>query len=498
MAVDYIAALDLGTTSSRCILFDHAGRPVASAQREHRQLYPQPGWVEHDPLEIWRNTRELIAEVLDGGAIRPEQIGALGVTNQRETTVLWHRDSGEPLSNAIVWQDTRTAELCAELGREPGIEAIRARTGLPVATYFSGPKLRWILDNVPAARDAHRLGKACFGTMDSWIIWNLTGGAHVTDPSNASRTLLFNIHALDWDPELAHWLGVSGTLLPQVRPSSDPRGYGRVQAGPMRGIPVCAALGDQQAALFGQACFEPGEAKNTYGTGCFLLLNTGAEAVPSRHGLLTTVAWQLGDAPAQYALEGAIAIAGSLVQWSRDQLQLFASAADLDAWAARAADNGGVYVVPAFSGLFAPHWRPDARGLVAGLTHFAGKAHLARAILEATAYQTRDIFEAMAKDSGVALKALKVDGGMTASGLLMQFQADILGVPVTLPVVAETTALGAAYAAGLASGFWSGPAELKANWALAAQWQPAMDEAVRERLCSGWNKAVQRSLGWEG
>jgi len=501
MEIRYMAAVDQGTTSTRFVLFDRDGRIRASAQKEHRQIYPQPGWVEHDPREIWANTRELISQVLAGSGVSPSEIGGVGVTNQRETTVLWDALTGEPLYNAIVWQDTRTAGMCAELAEHRGVEAVRERTGLPIATYFSGPKLRWILDNVPEAAQAVREGRALFGTMDTWIIWNLTGGpkggAHVTDPSNASRTMLYNIHRLDWDEQLLDWLEIPASLLPRVRPSSDPALYGRVQVEPLQGVPVCGDLGDQQAALFGQACFEPGEAKNTYGTGCFLLMNTGEKAVPSRKGLLTTVAYQMGEAPACYALEGSIAIAGSLVQWARDRMELISCASEINDLAARVPDNGGVYIVPAFSGLFAPYWRPDARGIIAGLTHFAGKAHIARAILEATAYQTRDIFEAMAEDSQVSLKALKVDGGMTASALLMQFQADILGVPVIKPVVAETTSLGAAYAAGLAVGFWKGPEELRANWAKEAQWNPSMAQDTRDRLCAGWKKAIERSLGWE-
>ncbi len=494
----YMGAIDQGTTSTRFVLFDSEGRVKASAQKEHRQIYPQPGWVEHDPLEIWANTQEVIQRALLQSGVQTREIGGIGITNQRETTMLWDRTTGKPLYNAIVWQDTRTADLCTELEARCGMDSIRSRTGLPISTYFSGPKLRWILSNVPGAAQAAREGRALFGTMDTWIIWNLTGGrAHVTDPSNASRTMLYNIHRLEWDERLLADQGIPASILPSVRPSSAPGGYGTVQVAPLKGVPVCGDLGDQQAALFGQACFEPGEAKNTYGTGCFLLMNTGEKAVPSRHGLLTTIAYQMGDRPVCYALEGSIAIAGSLVQWARDKMELVTSAAEINVLAARVPDNGGVYVVPAFSGLFAPHWRKDARGIIAGLTHFAGRAHIARAILEATAYQTRDIFQAMAEDSRVSLKALKVDGGMTASSLLMQFQADILGVPVIQPVVAETTSLGAAYAAGLAVGFWKDEASLRANWAKAAEWRPSMDTATRERLCAGWQKAIERSLGWE-
>ena len=492
----YIGALDQGTTNTRFILFDHNGRIRASAQKEHTQIYPQPGWVEHDPAEIWANAQAVIAQALADSGVPAHEIAAVGVTNQRETTVLWDRVTGAPLHPAIVWQDTRTAELCAELEARHGRADWQARTGLPVATYFSGPKLRWILDHSEPARAAVRAGRAAFGTMDSWIIWNLTG-AHVTDPSNASRTLLFDLNRLDWDAELLARMDLDRSLLPELRPSSDPNFYGRIQAGPLKGIPVCGDLGDQQAALFGQACFTPGEAKSTYGTGCFLLMNTGARAVPSSRGLLTTVACQLPGEPVTYALEGSIAIAGSLIQWARDRMELIRTADEINDLAASVADNGGVYIVPAFSGLFAPHWRPDARGIIAGLTHYAGRGHLARAILEATAYQARDIFAAMAEDSQVHLKALKVDGGMTASGLLMQFQADILGVEVVKPLVAETTALGAAYVAGLAVGFWANRDELRENWARAAEWRPTMTNSTRERLCAGWRKAIQRSFDWE-
>ena len=504
MVAKFMAAVDQGTTSTRFALFGHDGVLVASAQKEHRQYYPRPGWVEHDPLEIWANTLEVMRQVVGRHGVNPREIGALGVANQRESTLLWDRTTGEPLHNIIVWQDTRTLELCADLearfqrGGQAGREVIRARTGLPVASYFSGPKLRWILENVPRAAEAMRQGKALFGTLDSWLIWKLTGGpqggAHITDPSNASRTLLYDLHRLDWDDELLAWAGSPRSCLPQLRPSSDPAGYGKVRVKPLEGIPVCGDLGDQQAALFGQASFEPGEAKNTYGTGCFLLMNTGTTPLASSKGLLTTVAIQRGGEPVRYALEGSVAIAGSLVQWARDRLGLIASAGEINTLAAQVPDNGGVYFVPAFSGLYAPHWRPDARGLISGLTHFAGKAHLARAILEATAYQTRDLFMAMEADTGIPLKALKVDGGMTASGLLMQFQADILDVPVIKPVLAETTALGAAYACGLAVGFWSGEAELRANWKEAARWQPAMDPETRTRLCREWQRAVERSF----
>ena len=500
MVTRYMAAVDQGTTSTRFALFSQDGTLAASAQKPHRQLYPRPGWVEQDPLEIWANTLELMEQVVGRHGVRPGEIAALGIANQRESTLLWDRRTGEPLHNIISWQDSRSAGLCAQLEAAfgpGGREAIRARTGLPVATYFSGPKLRWILDQVPGAAEAMGQGWAAFGTLDSWLIWKLTGGVHVTDPSNASRTLLYDLHRLDWDEQLLAWAGAARSCLPQLRPSSEPDGYGLVRLGPLAGVPICADLGDQQAALFGQACFAPGEAKNTYGTGCFLLMNTGASPLPSRHGLLTTVAIQRGG-EVRYALEGSIAIAGSLLQWAQDRLGLFTGPEELNALAAQVPDSAGVYFVPAFSGLYAPHWRPEARGLIAGLTHFAGKAHLARAILEATAYQTRDLFLAMQADTGVPLTALKVDGGMTASELLMQFQADILEVPVSRPAQSETTALGAAYAAGLAVGFWASEAELRKHGREAALWRPAMDPETRTRLCRGWQRAVARSFSPEG
>jgi glycerol kinase len=496
-----MAALDQGTTSTRFMIFDRQGRVLAREQKEHRQSYPRPGWVEHDPREILANARELMGAALERSGLDFRSILGLGITNQRETLVVWDAVTGEPLHPAIVWQDTRTAPLCRELEERHGAQAFRDRSGLPPSTYFSGPKARWILDQVPGAARAAREGRARLGTMDSWLVWNLTGGprggAHVTDPTNASRTLLFNLHTFRWDPWLLEAQGIPPSLLPEVLSSSPREPYGRVRGGPLDGVPLCGILGDQQAALFGQACFAPGDAKNTYGTGCFLLLNTGLRPVASSRGLLTTVACQVGSEPPVFALEGSVAVAGSLVQWARDQMGLVDSPQALDALAAQVPDNGGVFVVPAFSGLFAPHWRPEARGIIAGLTHFSGKAHLARAILEATAFQTRDIFEAMEEDSGVALRTLKVDGGMTASGLLMQFQADLLGVPVVLPRVAETTALGAACAAGLSAGFWEDREALRANWQLASRWEPAMEEGTRERLRRGWKKAVERSMGWE-
>ncbi|MFI9556333.1 glycerol kinase GlpK [Nonomuraea endophytica] len=473
----YAAAIDQGTTSSRCIVFDHDGNIISVAQREHRQIFPRPGWVEHDAAEIWAAVQGVLAEAVDG-----LEIAALGITNQRETAVLWDRRTGEPVCPAIVWQDTRTDELIAGMDGE----IFRERAGLPLTTYFSGPKVRWMLDR--GLRERAERGEILFGTVDSWLIWKLTG-RHVTDVTNASRTLMMNIHTLAWDDELLATLGVPRAILPEIRPSSEVYGH-------FRGIPVAAALGDQQAALFGQTCFEPGETKSTYGSGSFLLMNTGAKPVVSRHGLLTTVGYQLGDGPATYALEGAIAVTGSLVQWLRDNLGLISSAAEIETLAKTVDDNGGCYFVPAFSGLFAPHWRGDARGVIAGLTAFVNKGHLARAVLEATAFQTREVVEAMNADAGLALTSLRVDGGMTADNLLMQTLADVLDVPVIRPVVAETTALGAAYAAGLATGYWDGLATLRANWHKAAEWRPGIDPGRREREYRDWNKAVARTLDW--
>ncbi|MBB5078769.1 glycerol kinase GlpK [Nonomuraea endophytica] len=473
----YAAAIDQGTTSSRCIVFDHDGNIISVAQREHRQIFPRPGWVEHDAAEIWAAVQGVLAEAVDG-----LEIAALGITNQRETAVLWDRRTGEPVCPAIVWQDTRTDELIAGMDGE----IFRERAGLPLTTYFSGPKVRWMLDR--GLRERAERGEILFGTVDSWLIWKLTG-RHVTDVTNASRTLMMNIHTLAWDDELLAALGVPRAILPEIRPSSEVYGH-------FRGIPVAAALGDQQAALFGQTCFEPGETKSTYGSGSFLLMNTGAKPVVSRHGLLTTVGYQLGDGPATYALEGAIAVTGSLVQWLRDNLGLISSAAEIETLAKTVDDNGGCYFVPAFSGLFAPHWRGDARGVIAGLTAFVNKGHLARAVLEATAFQTREVVEAMNADAGLALTSLRVDGGMTADNLLMQTLADVLDVPVIRPVVAETTALGAAYAAGLATGYWDGLATLRANWHKAAEWRPGIDPGRREREYRDWNKAVARTLDW--
>jgi len=499
---EYIAALDQGTTGTRCILFDHSGKPVIWSYEEHRQIYPRPGWVEHDPLEIWEKTQKVIRQTLTQGNIPNGRIAAVGITNQRETTVVWDRHTGQPLTNAIVWQDTRTKEICDTLALEGGQDRFRSKVGLPLATYFAGPKLAWLLQNVPAVRQAADTGDALFGTVDSWIIWWLTGGprggAHITDVTNASRTLLMDLHTLDWDEEICQILGIPSSMLPTIRPSSAARPYGFTREdGPFgESIPVTGDLGDQQAALVGQTCFSPGEAKNTYGTGCFLLLNTGTEIVPSQQGLLTTLGYQFGDAPPVYALEGSIAVTGALVQWLRDNLGFFTRAPQIEDLARRVEDAGGMVIVPAFSGLFAPYWRSDARGVMVGLTRYITKAHICRAALESTAYQTRDVIEAMEKDAGVPLSTLKVDGGMVANELLMQFQADILGAPVVRPTVTETTALGAAYAAGLAVGFWADPEALRQNWSIDRTFEPTMAETQREHLYRIWQKAVTRTLDW--
>ncbi|NOX61017.1 MAG: glycerol kinase GlpK [Chloroflexi bacterium] len=492
----YVGAIDQGTTSTRFMIFDHAGRVVAVHQLEHEQIYPQPGWVEHDAQEIWARTQEVMRAALDKAGVSERDLAAIGVTNQRETTVVWNPKTGEPYYNAIVWQDTRTDRICNELARDGGQDRFRGKTGLPLATYFSGPKIKWILDNIPGVREAATRGEAIFGNIDSWIIWNLTGGpnggVHVTDVTNASRTMLMNLETLDWDDELLGVMGVPRQMLPQIRPSSDPNIYGRTA----QGAPVCGDLGDQQAATVGQTCFDPGEAKNTYGTGCFMLLNTGTDIVPSQSGLLTTVCYQFGDRPAVYALEGSIAITGALVQWLRDNLDFFDFSHHIEDYARQVPDAGGIYFVPAFSGLFAPYWQSDARGVIVGLTRFINKNHICRAALEATAYQTREVLDAMEKDSGVKLSALKVDGGMVRNELLMQFQADILNAPVIRPQVAETTALGAAYAAGLAVGYWNSLDDLRRNWQVDRIWEPQMDETTREKLYAGWLKAVQRSMHW--
>ncbi|MDI6770179.1 MAG: glycerol kinase GlpK [Anaerolineales bacterium] len=514
----YIAAIDQGTTSTRCMIFDHAGNVVAVDQKEHRQIYPQPGWVEHDPLEIWARTQEVMRGALADAECNASDVAAIGVTNQRETTVVWDKNTGQPVYNAIVWQDTRTDTICNELAKNGGQDRLRAKTGLPLATYFSGPKVKWILDNVPGARAKAENGDLLFGNMDTWVIWNLTG-AHVTDVTNASRTLLMDLHTLDWDEEILRLLGIPRAMLPKICSSSEIYGHvgailrraqdrhftvaqgqrqaqGRRQASPLQDVPVTGDLGDQQAALFGQTCFSPGEAKNTYGTGCFMLLNMGELPVPSNSGLLTTLAYKIGDQKAVYALEGSIAITGALVQWLRDNLGIISKSSEVEDLAQTVEDNGGIYFVPAFSGLFAPYWKSDARGAIVGMTRYVNKGHLARAVLEATVYQTREVLDAMEKDSGVKLKALKVDGGMVFNELLMQFQADILDVPVIRPKVAETTALGAAYAAGLAVGFWKNYDELRANWGKDKEWKPQMEAAQREKLFSGWKKAVTRTFDW--
>jgi glycerol kinase len=499
---EYVGAVDQGTTSSRFIIFDRKGRIKAADQKEHEQIFPQPGWVEHDPLEIWRNTQEVIKGALAKAGLTGSDLVAIGITNQRETTLIWDKDTGKPFYNAIVWQCTRTHEICKQLKAEGGQDRFRAVTGLPVATYFSGPKMKWIMDHAPEARRAADEGRALMGTMESWIIWLLTGGtqggAHVTDVTNASRTMLMNLGTLDWEDDILQALGIPRQCLPRIVPSSDSEPWGLTKPdGPLSAaVPVCGALGDQQAALVGQACFEVGEAKNTYGTGCFLLLNSGETPVASRHGLLTTVGYQLRGHKPVYCLEGSIAIAGALVQWFRDNLGLVKSAPEIEELAVQVEDTAGVYCVPAFQGLFAPYWRPDARGVIVGLTRYVTKHHLARAVLEAVAYQTKDIVEAMNKDSGVDLSRLKVDGGMVLNDLLMQFQADVLNVPVIRPQVFETTCLGAAYAAGLAVGFWQGLDELRANWAEDKTWLPAMQPDAREAGYKGWLKAVERTYNW--
>ena len=499
----YVGAIDLGTTSNRFILFDKQGNIFASAQKEHEQIFPKPGWVEHDPMEIWKNTCSVIQDVMIMSGVTAKQINSIGITNQRETTVVWSRKTGKPYYNAIVWQCTRTDDICKELVREYGEPFFQEKTGLPVASYFSGPKAGWIIENVPRVKSDLDTGDVLFGTIESWIIWWLTGGpkngSHITDVSNASRTMLLNLQTLDWDTELLSAMKIPESMLPQIKPSVDANTWGTTRKhGPFQGrIPVCGALGDQQSALFGQTCFGKGEAKNTYGTGCFLLLNTGSTIVRSQHGLLTTVGYQINNEEAVYCLEGSVAMAGALVQWMRDNLGIIKSAPDIERLARTVEDNGDVYFVPAFSGLFAPYWRSDARGIIAGLTRFANKGHMARAVLEACAYQTRDIITAMNNDSNVRLKHLKVDGGMVLNELLMQFQSDILDVPIIRPTVIETTALGAAYAAGLATGFWNGRRDLKKNWSEDKRWRPSMKSEKRETLCRRWAKAVEKSFDWQ-
>ncbi len=499
---DFVGAVDQGTTSTRFMIFDHGGNEIARHQLEHQQILPQAGWVEHNPTEIWERTRAVIETAMRDARLSASDLAALGITNQRETTLVWNRRNGRPYYNAIVWQDTRTDRIAAALNRDGRGDVIRRRAGLPPATYFSGAKIQWILDNVDGVREDARSGEAIFGNTDTWLLWNLTGGTdggvHVTDPTNASRTMLMDLETLDWDEELLSFFGVPREMLPRILPSSNPDAYGMTRRrGPLGGeTPLSGDLGDQQAATVGQVCFDPGEAKNTYGTGNFLLLNTGGEPVRSEHGLLTTVGYRFGAEPPVYALEGSIAVTGSAVQWLRDQLGIISGAAQSEALARQVDDNGGVYFVPAFSGLFAPYWRSDARGVIVGLSRYNTNAHIARAALEAICYQTRDIVEAMQRDSGVTLDVLRVDGGVTANNLCMQLQADILGVPVSKPVVAETTALGAAYAAGLAVGFWRSTEDLRKNWNEARRWLPTWTDEQRAEGYAGWRKAVERALGW--
>ncbi|MGC5629095.1 glycerol kinase GlpK [Georgenia sp. Z1344] len=495
----YVLAIDQGTTSSRAIIFDHSGQIVSVGQLEHEQIFPRAGWVEHDPKEIWNNVREAVGQALSKASLNAGNIAAAGITNQRETTVVWDRTTGEPIYNAIVWQDTRTDAICKELAGSEGDEKYKSRVGLPLATYFSGPKIKWILDNVDGAREKAESGDLIFGNTDAWVLWNMTGGVdgglHVTDVTNASRTMLMDVKTLSWAEDIAADMGVPLSMLPEIRSSSEVYGKGRGQ-GLLADVPISGILGDQQAATFGQACFEKGMAKNTYGTGNFMLINTGNEPVFSENGLLTTLGYKIGDQPAVYCLEGSIAVTGSLVQWLRDNLGIISSAPEVEELAKTVEDNGGTYFVPAFSGLFAPYWKSDARGALVGMTRFVNKGHIARATLEATAFQTREVLDAMNADSGVDLAELKVDGGMVANETLMQFQADILGVDVVKPVVAETTALGAAYAAGIAVGFWNGEQDVIDNWAEDKRWTPQLDEAERERTYRLWKKAVTKTFDW--
>ncbi len=494
----YIGAIDQGTTSTRFIVFDRSGTIVSSAQKEHKQIYPKPGWVEHDPEEIWRRTQEVLGAAMEEGGLHPNDLAAVGITNQRETTILWSAVTGKPVCNALVWQDTRVADAVAEFSADGGQDRFRKKTGLPLATYFSGLKIRWILNNVPGVREQAEAGEVLFGNVDTYLVWKLTGGLkggiHVTDVTNASRTQLLDLDTLAWDDEILSAYGIPKNILPQIRSSSEVYAFSQLPA--IKDVAIAGILGDQQAALFGQTCFQPGEAKNTYGTGCFLLMNTGDHPVQSSYGLLTTVAYKLGNKSAQYALEGSIAITGALVQWMRDNLGLIEKSSDVETLARSVKDNGGVYFVPAFSGLYAPYWRTSARGVIAGLTHYANKGHLARAILEATAFQTREVVEAMAMDSGIPLDVLRVDGGMIENDLLMQFQADILNRSVARPVIKETTALGASYAAGLAVGFFKDLEELRTHWNVGHAWVPHMEEATRDELYRLWKKAVTRSFDW--
>ena len=495
---DYLGALDQGTTSTRFIVFDRGGHIVACDQREHEQIYPKPGWVEHDPQEIWNRTQEVIAGALQQKSLKPSDLAAIGITNQRETTVLWNRRTGEPAHNAIVWQDTRTAESVAELSKVGGQNRFRAKTGLPLTTYFSSLKIRWLLENVRGVREQAEAGDVLFGNVDTFLAWHLTGGIrggiHVTDVTNASRTQLMNLGTLDWDQEVLEAFGIPNAMLPRICSSSEI--YGTIRESTVQGAQLAGILGDQQAALVGQTCFHPGEAKNTYGTGCFLLMNVGKKPVPSNFGLLTTVGYKIGAQAPIYALEGSIAITGALVQWLRDNLNLISKSNEVESLAASVSDNGGVYFVPAFSGLYAPYWKDSARGVITGLTRYANKGHVARAVLEATAFQTREVLEAMEKDSGIALGSLRTDGGMVGNNFLMQFQADILNKPVVRPVVRETTALGAAYAAGLATGFYRNMDDLRANWSVDRTWQPQLEGSRREEMYRLWKKAVTRSFDW--
>ncbi len=495
----YIGAIDQGTTSTRFVIFNKNGEIVSMHQLEHKQIYPKPGWVEHDPFEIINKTYEVIKISLEKAKIKEEELAAIGITNQRETTIVWNKKTGKPYYNAIVWQDTRTDEICKKITINKDINCFRNITGLPVATYFSGPKIRWILDNVKNIKKAVEKEEVLFGNIDTWLIWNLTGGVkggvHVTDVTNASRTMLMNLKTLDWDIKMLDILGINRSILPEIKASSEIYGYTENKLFKSK-IPISGDLGDQQAALFGQTCFEEGEAKNTYGTGCFLLLNIGKKIINSKHGLITTLGYKIGNEEPVYALEGSIAIAGSLVQWFRDNFGMIKNSSEIEELAKKEKDSSGIYFIPAFSGLFAPYWRSDARGIITGLTHYINKSHFARAILESTAFQTKDIFDAMEKDSKVKFKSLKVDGGMVSNELLMQFQSDILGIPVIRPKITETTVLGAAYAAGLAVSFWKNKNELKKNWSIDKKWMPKMKENIREKLYKGWKRSVERSLDW--
>jgi len=495
----YIVSIDQGTTSTRCIVFNKQGEIISLGQKEHAQIFPKAGWVEHNPEEIWKNTQEVVAHARIEGNINLRDIGACGITNQRETTVVWNRRTGKPYYNAIVWQDTRVGKTVESLEKSHGSAWFRDKTGLPLATYFSGLKIQWILDHVEGVREDAQKGEVCFGNLDTFLAWHLTGGIkgglHITDVTNASRTQLMNLDTLAWDPEILDVMNIPINILPQIVPSSQV--YGAISAEVLEGVPLAGLLGDQQAALFGQTCFQPGEAKNTYGTGCFLLMNTGTKRVPSTHGLLTTVAYQMEGQPPHFALEGSVAMAGALVQWLRDNLGIIQQSHEVQSLAASVEDNGGAYFVPAFSGLYAPYWDSTARGIMAGLTRYVNKGHIARAVLEATAYQTRDVLEAMEKDAEMPIKSLRVDGGMTINALLMQFQSDMLDAEVIRPKMIETTALGAAYAAGLAVGFWANKEDLLANWGIDTVWNPTMAPAQRQTYYDGWKKAIERAKGWE-